>query len=253
MGAGNMVSALWPSQLVESYDIDIYTPSYHSAEQFAKKFGGRAIREEQLRSSYDLLFLAHKPQQLGEVRDFLQRVDFCRAELISILASISISQLQEAFSTTKVLRLMPNTPVKVGAGVVTCFSHFFTEFQSIVELLSQNALILKLASEEELDDSTPITGSGPAFLFELARVWQLYLEQKGFDSSLAAKMVRETLYGSSCLLRESNRSFTTLRNEVTSKKGVTERGLDTLSTRDFEQIVLQSLNDARQRIEELKK
>ena len=252
IGAGNMARALWSKQWATTFQLTVYTPSGDSAKKFVQQFGGVAKNIDEIKGDFDYLFLACKPQQVEDVAQ--QFREFCTEKtlIISILASIEVVQLQTIFGVKSVLRLMPNTPAKVQLGTITYFSNEEDLVKPILTLLKNSSTLVPLRSEEEIDITTPVSGSGPAFLFELARIWQLYLEQHGISPTIAKELISSTFVGSAALMQHSTESFQQLRQEVTSKAGVTERGLATLSTRDFEQTVLQSLEDALMRIAELR-
>ncbi len=248
-----MATALIDRTWGEHFSIDVYTPSGSSAHRFAKLCGIDAVDRLDNRVKYDALFLAFKPQQLLGVAEELESFDLSNTLVVSILASISVEKLKELFKTEAILRLMPNTPAKIGQGVITYFSSIQNNLVDIcLELLGRKSLLIDCQDEQQIDLSTPITGSGPAFIFELARIWQLFLEEQGFSASMSRQMVAKTIAGSALLLESSEEEFITLRNQVTSKKGVTEQGLISLANSNFEDIVLESLERCLQRIEELK-
>jgi pyrroline-5-carboxylate reductase len=252
IGAGNMVRALWSKEWAERFELLVYTPSGSSADKFVELYGGKRGCLDSLPNHVDYLFLGHKPQQCREVATLFSKAVSSDTAIISILASITTEQLSSLYGVNSVLRLMPNTPAKVGRGTITFFQRGDGDFTRSLELLGRSSRLIGLADERQIDITTPVTGSGPAFLFELARIWQQFLEQQGIATEQARDLVAETFLGSATLLHQSELSFAQLRNEVTSKGGVTQRGLESLSASDFEQTILQSLNSALKRIDELR-
>lgn len=253
LGCGNMAKALISSTWFEAYSIDVYAPNIASSSQFCSNIGGRQLLKLDLSKKYDYVFLAFKPQQLEDVVELMQPFDLSQSSILSILASIESSDLADKLNISNVLRVMPNTPAQVGAGTLTYFiKGDKSKWNTILDLFSQSSTIIECLKESEIDASTPVTGSGPAFIFELGRIWEGFLIEQGFNQKKASDMVKSTLFGSSLLMKESSLSFEELRNQVTSKAGITERGLNTLESSDFEKIIIQSLTDCLTRIEELK-
>jgi pyrroline-5-carboxylate reductase len=84
-------------------------------------------------------------------------------------------------------------------------------------------------SEDGLDRVTAIAGSGPGYVFELARTYVQAATALGFSEDQARSLVLGTLAGTIEMAQSSNRSLATLRDNVTSKNGTTEAGLKALN------------------------
>ena len=106
-------------------------------------------------------------------------------------------------------------------------------------------------SDDWIDRITPYSGSGPAYIFEVARIMCKELEDLGLDVVSAEKMVAHTIYGSAKMLVESNDSPKALRDNVTSKKGVTYEALQVFKDSDFPGIFKKALKAAYARAKEL--
>lgn len=255
LGCGNMANALLSAELVAHFDLYAYSPSGESAKRFVELKGGKlsSTLKQHSDTEFDLLLLFFKPQQLEDVAKQLSDYSIGTQAVLSVLASVEIDRLCEYIPASSFLRLMPNTPSKIGKGVVTSFQHGnHPALELCITELSKIALYVPFKDEKLIDITTPITGSGPAFLFELARIWQSFLVSKGVDPDLARNLVASTFSGSSALLESTTEGLSQLRNEVTSKKGVTEAGLLSLNSRDFEQIVIESFQSCLRRISQLK-
>ena len=104
--------------------------------------------------------IAHKPQQ---IKDVAAKLSLSKdSSIISLLASIDSSQLSIAFGTSRVLRLMPNTPAQVGKGVMTYFHHDDHQdlFSPWLQAFSQTSLIHRFEDESLIDLTTMELGSG---------------------------------------------------------------------------------------------
>ena len=83
--------------------------------------------------------------------------------------------------------------------------------------------------EDGLDRVTAIAGSGPGYVFEIARTYVEAARELGFSEDQARRLVLATMAGTVEMAARSDRSLAELRNAVTSKAGTTEAGLNALN------------------------
>ena len=255
LGCGTMSSSLIISMRKFDNQLEIwtYTPSRVRAEILAQKTDGSVLEDIKDLSSFDLIFLGCKPQQF---KNLCQQIGGLhnKQTIISILAGTSIATIIEMLKIYSVFRIMPNTPCLVdhGVNIVSTSLHILPQHKLyLMSFLKATSNVFVVEKEEDIDKITPISGSGPAFLFELARLMELSLKEQNIPSNLAKNIVIHTFLGSAKLMEQVNKSFEDLREEVTSKKGVTYEALKTLKESNLEDIVKKALDKARQRIYEL--
>lgn len=236
-------------------ELYFYSPSGKSAENLAHKLGGRVFHKE-ADNNFDIIVLAHKPQQLNEAASELKSsVEILPGTIvISLLAGTRLSKIATLFKSQKVIRLMPNTPIAVGEGLLGWFFGPHTDLQKeILSFFKEAGTSLVIENEDKFDAYAAIAGSGPAYLFELARI----MEKEYLDLGLPAGQSRETVaklfFGSSKLMSESIESFEDLRNAVTSKGGVTAEALKVLGARGLPDIVKEALEQNIARSKELQR
>ena len=153
-----------------------------------------------------------------------------------------------------IFRIMPNTPSLIGYGVnIVSTSPLILSKHKLylIELFKATSHLFVVEKEEDIDKITPISGSGPALLFELARLMELNLKEQNIPPGLARDITVHTFLGSAKLMEQANKPFEHLREEVTSKKGVTYEALEELKKSNLEDIVKRALDRARHRIHEL--
>lgn len=252
-GCGNMGSALaegfkhnHPS--VEQY---FFSPGKSSAEALAKKVDGHFVNFiVDMPKDLDWYVLAFKPQSLFEF-NFNFSSD---AKILSVLAGTGIDTLEKKFKVKNVARLMPNTPSSIGEGANLLYAPFeTTEMQDYLGALGK---LFVMKSEVELDAITAFSGSGPALLFEYARIFEKHLLALSAGNEMAREIVTQTFLGSAKLMEnaiKNNISFETLRDQVTSKKGVTYEALQILEKNGFENIMGGAFVAAHKRTLEIKK
>lgn len=258
LGAGNMASALLGPIVDQFESFSVYTPGGSSA-RFAEKYGAQKLDDISLyEGNPDILVLSFKPQMFEQACDnFLKNFSgsLKNTVVVSMLAGTPVVVISKKLSSLNVVRIMPNTPAMVGKGISLFLvgkeasSKFVDSFR---ETLRLTGLVISAGNEDQFDQWTAITGSGPAYLFEYGRILSDILVKQGMDSSLAMKTVGQLFLGASLMMEESSVSFENLRNNVTSKKGVTFEALEVFKTFNFEEIVNKAVQANIERSCELK-
>ena len=255
-GCGNMASALINGiyQFNNDLEIHTFTPSFKRAELLATLVKGKAHKEVQTIPLCDFYLIACKPQQVEELSIMLADVLPDESNIISILAGTTVDKLKNLFRSQKIIRVMPNTPCLVGEGVNLVYSSpevNESEKTYITEQLSLVSTVFTLKKESEIDDYVGISGSGPAYIFEISRILSAKAESLGLKKEDANLMANKMIFGSAKLLMNSEQDPETLRNNVTSKAGVTYEALETLKEFKLEEAFNKALNRATKRSIEL--
>ncbi len=174
--------------------------------------------------------------------------------IISIMAGISITTLEQWTGATAVVRAMPNLPAQVARGLTGWTASAGTDDKErafVKELFLSVGQEIELENESMLDSLTPLSGSGPAYFFLLAELIAAKAIKEGFTEKQANLIARETLIGSALLLDEDPRGVRDMRIAVTSKAGVTEAALRSLNDAKFENIFAEAIDRAIARSREL--
>lgn len=172
----------------------------------------------------DLVLLCVKPQDAAAVRAPMR----AGALLVSIMAGVRTQTLVEQFAHDRVVRVMPNTPVAVRAGMSVWTATPAVDAlqrEAVSGLLTSFGRALFVDDEKKLDMATAVSGSGPAYVF---LVMEALIEggvAVGLPRAQAEEMVLQTVYGSALYALESGRSAADLRAAVTSPAGTTAAGL----------------------------
>jgi len=181
---------------------------------------------------FDLVIVAVKPQTVAEVLpDYASRLS-SDGFVASIAAGCSIERLQALSDGAAVIRIMPNLPSAIGAGVCgLCADDRATDAQrTLIERLMEAAgSTMWVADEDMLDRLTAVAGSGPGYVFEIARNYVDAATALGFSAEDARQLVLGTMAGTIAMAQASDLSLEELRTGVTSKNGTTAAGLDALN------------------------
>lgn len=172
----------------------------------------------------DVVLLSVKPQEAKSATGKLTS----GAVLISIMAGVRIATLAADFGHGRIIRVMPNTPAAVRAGMSVWTA---TEAVDDGQRAFARALLgaigreLYVTEEKKLDMATAVNGSGPAYLFLVIEAMVEGAVAVGLPRVQAEEIVLQTVYGSALYARESGRGAAELRAAVTSPAGTTAAGL----------------------------
>ncbi len=147
-----------------------------------------------------------------------------------MLGGVSTTMLADAYPDAPVFRLMPNTAVEVGRGVIlyTPGARRARELESRVLALFERLGIVVRIGEEQIAAATAISGVGPAYQALLAEAQVDAAVRRGLAPAVAAQLVTETMAGTAALLQAREYDTLAVRRDVTSPGGSTARGLAAL-------------------------
>ncbi|MDQ0819719.1 pyrroline-5-carboxylate reductase [Arthrobacter sp. V1I7] len=178
------------------------------------------------------------------------------AIVISVAAAVSLEQLEAALPAGQpVIRTMPNTPAKLGRGVVSVSpgTHCTAaQLQLAKDLLSAAGTVVEVP-EDQVDALSAVSGSGPAYAFYLAEAMAAAGVELGLDPDLSLLIARETVAGAGFMLAEPGADPAALRRAVTSPNGTTERAIATFDERGLPAIVADGARAAATRAAEITK
>jgi pyrroline-5-carboxylate reductase len=178
---------------------------------------------------------------------------FDPTRVISIAAGVTTATLRSFFAESAIIRVMPNTPLMVGAGMSTVCVAADTpraEGELVRELFSLmgDAVLL---DEGLINAATALSGSGPAyfalFVEELARAG----ERVGLAPEDAALLATQTLRGTARYLELTEATPAELRVAVTSPGGTTQAALELFEAEGLSLLVERAVEAALTRAEEL--
>ncbi|WP_411374290.1 pyrroline-5-carboxylate reductase [Arthrobacter sp. MPF02] len=174
--------------------------------------------------------------------------------VVSVAAAVSIAQLEAALPAGQpVIRTMPNTPAKLGRGVVSVSpgtSCSREQLQMVKDVLKGAGTVVEVP-EEQVDALSAISGSGPAYAFYLAEAMAAAGEELGLDRELSLLLARETVAGAGLMLAEPGADPAALRKAVTSPNGTTERAIATFDERGIPSIIAAGARAAADRAAEI--
>ncbi len=203
----------------------------------------------------DVIVLAVKPQNAKQA---LEGLDFSGKIVVSIMASVTIDGIKglTGGATDKIARIMPNMNAKIGmAYSAYCFSGLSDIEKDLVRGIVSSIGNGCEVDEKEMNVSTGICGSGPAFVFKFLEAMTESGVKNGLSREKALEMSIYTLIGSAALVENygSEVNVKELINSVCSKGGTTIEGIKHLDENSFDEIISGAIDKARHRAEEMSK
>jgi pyrroline-5-carboxylate reductase len=202
------------------------------------------------------LVVALKPQTFREAGPGLKPFAGPATLVVSIMAGATIASVAQACGGS-VVRAMPNTPAAIGRGITVAVAakNVDPAQRAVADGLLRAIGAVEWVEDESLMDAvTAVSGSGPAYVFLLAEELARAGVEAGLPEELATKLARETVAGSGELLRRSNFSSATLRQNVTSPGGTTAAALEVLMGSDgLQSLLTRAVAAATRRSRELAK
>lgn len=261
LGCGNMggaiIEALLLNQIYQGSDLTIverYPNGY--TKRFEDKGANILSAISEVDEKIDLLLLAVKPQGAKEVmEEIAPKVDE-NTLVISIMAGISIQEMEQCLGAAQIVRAMPNTPCSVHLGMSGyCGNERVTEssYEITDKIMAAMGKALKVEKESMIDAITAISGSGPAYIFYLAEALQEGAVKLGFQQEEAKMLASQTILGAATLLDRSEDSAGELRRKVTSPGGTTEAAINSFDQSGIKSSLIQGFEAAFNRSLELGK
>jgi len=238
------------------FNFFIYNPTQEKARALAHDVQGSVVPLLNQLANIDIVLIACRPQQFSQLALELKPLLKGDELIVSIMAAIPVHTLADKLGVSKIVRMMPNTPNKIGLGVNLFFFSPTVSLPERTSILNSFALfssVFNLEKEDFLDICTAFTGSGPALIFEWARLMGEILVQRGIAAHDAHKMVNQTFLGAATLLAGQGKSPLELREEVASKGGVTVEALKVFADSGMGQIIDKATQQAYLRGKELEK
>ena len=208
----------------------------------------------ELAEASDVIVLAVKPQQVGDVLAETHASLEHLPLLISIAAGVPIVSLEQKLGKqVPVIRVMPNAPALVLAGVsaIAGGTHTTSEHLAVAKELFEAVGAVVEVDETHMDAVTGLSGSGPAYVF-------LFMEAlidagvlMGLSRPVARELAVQTTLGAAKMLAESEEHPGAFKDQITSPGGTTIHGLTILESGGMRGMLMDAVEAATRRSEEL--
>lgn len=258
LGCGNMGGALARAAAKQTKHIMLSNRTAAKAEALAGELGVQVTDNETLARDCDLIFLGVKPQMMADVLAELapilaQRTD--RFVLVSMAAGLKIQAIRRMVGGDyPVLRIMPNTPASIGAGMIlTCGDGVTDEGKAAFFAVMREAGLFDELPETLIDAGSAVSGCGPAFVYPFVEAMADGAVACGLPRDKAQRYAAQTLLGAAQLILECGAHPGALKDAVCSPGGSTIQGVRALEQGGFRSAVMEAVIAAYEKTVELGK
>lgn len=260
IGTGNMGGALASAAVkaVPPSSVYLYDRFTQKADDLAFRLGCNSVSLQEV-SQCSYIFLGVKPQMMEDMLNELSPLLRSRNDgfvLVSMAAGVTMASIQALVGQRyPVIRIMPNMPVSVGAGMIqydTTENVTESQLRDFLECMAHAGALDKLP-ETLIDAGTSVASCGPAFAFYFIEALTQGGIACGLPEEKASLYAKQMLFGSAELALKSDRQPSALREAVCSPGGSTIEGIYALQNGNFFDTVIQAVKASYRRNQELGK
>jgi pyrroline-5-carboxylate reductase len=192
-----------------------------------------------------VLLLCIKPQSINKFFDDYKKNIAKDVLICTPVAGLEIKTI-EKYLRNNILRIMPNLLIQDKTGFIPFSSNYEEDYLSFIQNILGN-----LGNVKEIDESmfpviTALSGSGPAWFYELSNQLVNSGTELGLRPEDSELIVKELVKALPSLIHDDE-TFKNLVNKVKSPGGTTEAGLNSLKDASFDKIIFEAIQEATQR------
>ena len=235
LGCGNMGSAIARALAKATTDM-VFTDRSKKAEKLALELGC-IYGSSHVVARCDRIFLAVKPNMMASVLEPLRDVLAQRKPLlITMAAGLTIQKIEEMAGTRlPIIRIMPNTPVSVGKGMIQYCPNDLVDEDTLQDFLSDMRFTGKLDRLDEhlIDAATALSGCGPAYMYLFMEALADGAVACGIPRAKAMEYAAATMAGAAEMVLQTGLHPGALKDAVCSPGGSTIAGVRALENHGF--------------------
>ncbi len=255
IGTGNMGSALARAarKKLDGRDILLSNRTAAKAEALAAELGCETASVLRTAAEAEYIFLGVKPQLMAGLLAELAPVLAARRDrflLVTMAAGLTMERIGEmAGGDPPVIRIMPNTPCAVGAGMVLYDANAQVSQEELERFtgLMEGAGVLDRLEERLIDAGSAVAGCGPAFVYPLIEALADGGVACGLPRQKALLYAAQMTAGAAQLLLETGEHPGQLKDAVCSPGGSTIAGVQVLEERGFRAAAMDAVIAAAER------
>lgn len=259
IGGGVMAEAMLgralSEHIVTAADVSIAEPIADRRDYLAKTHAvAVTANNAEAVGAAGLIVVAVKPQHFAAAAKEIGDALNAKQTVLSIIAGLTIDTIQKALNHKSVIRVMPNTPAQIGAGMSVWTATpevppaARDAAQALLGVLGKEWYV---GDEHYLDMATAVSGSGPAYVFAFIESLIEAGVYLGMPRDMAHTLAVQTVLGSAQLAGETGENPALLRERVTSPGGTTAEALRALEQRGFRATVSDAVAAAYRKAREL--
>ena len=259
IGTGNMGGALVQAvcKVADPKSVLLANRTRAKAEALAQRFGCAVGTNEEVAAQCRYIFLGVKPQMMAETLAPLQETLLFRKDpfvLVSMAAGLTMEKISAlAGGSFPVIRIMPNTPCAVGAGLTNYTANSAVTpdaLETFLHYLSASGTLDPL-DESLIEAATAIAGCGGAYILQIMEGLADGGVACGLPRAKALLYAAQMIQGTGKLALETGLHPGVLKDQVCSPGGSTIQGVRVLEERGVRGAMMDAVIAAWQRGKEL--
>ncbi len=215
----------------------------------------QAVDSATLARESRFVFLGVKPNVILKVAAEIAPALTDDTVVVTMAAGVSLQEITASLGTKRCIRIMPNTPVAVGEGMILyAVAEDVTEDdeRAFLELLALAGAVDKL-DEKLIDAAAALSGCGPAYCYIFAAALADGAVECGLPRDKALLYAKQTIFGSAAMMLKSDKHPERLKDEVCSPGGTTIEGVLALEKGAFRATAANAVTAAFEKTARLKK
>lgn len=245
IGAGHManslISGFVSSGMCGKHDICVFDID----EQKRSYFEGEGFRicesETDVVMCCEYVFLAVRPSDIKQaLSSCAEAISLNNNVIVSMAAGISTEFIKRVVGKKcKVIRIVPNMAAQFGFSATALAYEMpitYSELSFVKELLESVGTV-EIIPEDQMNDIISVNSSSPVFVYMMIRAMTEGAVNQGIDKETAQRMVIDMIRGAVTTVENSEDSIDALIKSVCSPNGTTQKSVDYLEKRGYEQII----------------
>ncbi len=202
----------------------------------------------------DFILLGVKPFQVPDLIATIKPALTTKKTLVSFAASVKTQAIEDAAGMEiPVIRAMPNTPSKLGAGVAAlCKGRYVSaEQMELARRIFETVGRTVIVDEKHMDAVTGLSASGPAYIYIIIEALAEAGVKVGLPRDIATQLAAQTTYGAAKMVLETGYHPALLKDEVTTPAGCTIDGILELEEGGLRVTLIKAVMRATERAKQL--
>lgn len=259
IGTGNMGGALAraAAKSIGGSNMALADANFEKATLLAEEIGAELKSAADVARECEYIFLGVKPQALSALAEEIAPVLSERKSgftIVTMAAGKSVKEIHGILGAEyPTIRIMPNTPVSIGKGVVLYSSEYACgDVSRFLEIMKYAGTLDELP-ESLIDAACSVSGCGPAWVYMFIEALADGGVMCGLPRDKALAYAADTVIGSAELVKSTKKHCGELKDAVCSPGGTTIAGVAALENSGFRGSVIGAVNAAYKKTAELKK
>ena len=248
IGIGNMggAIAIAAAKVVDPAQILVSAGHPDRAAAFAAEHGMTASTNEEIAKNCRFVVLGVKPQFMAGVLGTIKPILEVRTDcvLVTMAAGMTMQQIANLVGGGyPVIRIMPNTPARIGRGVIQYDHNDRCKREDVEEFLAamEQAGWLSHLPERLIDAGSAVSGSGPAFAAMFIEAMADGGVACGLPRAAAMEYAAQMLLGTAELMLREGKHPGEMKDAVCSPGGSTIQGVRALERGGFRAAVTEAV------------